>query len=132
MALARVGLESEKAAPLAYWRAPLQWTSTLLYLLALAGATLAGLAGDFRLPGLLALLCVALFPVARPWPNASAWRGLGLPLLLSGLVWSVVTRGGFQSGEMIFWLPSAGVTRSGSPAIWLLPRWNTFAGRTGR
>ena len=123
MALARVGLESEKAAPLAYWRAPLQWTSTLLYLLALAGAMLAGLAGDSRLPGLLALLCVALFPVARPWPNASAWRGLGLPLLLSGLIWNLAARAGFG------WRDDILVAGAWGYALWfggnwLLPRWN--------
>jgi hypothetical protein len=123
MALARVGLESEKAAPLAYWRAPLQWTSTLLYLLALAGATLAGLAGDPRLPGLLALLCAALLPVARPWPNASSWRGFGLALLLSGLVWSLAERADFG------WRDGIWLTCAWGYALWfggnlLLPRWN--------
>lgn len=123
MALARVGLESEKAEPLAYWRAPLRSIGTLLYLLALAGATLAGLAGDPRLPGLLALLCAALFPVARPWPNAAAWRGLGLPLLLSGLVWSLAARWnlGWRDGILL--------TCAWGYALWvignlLLPRLN--------
>jgi len=106
MALAWVGLEFEKFASLAYWRVPLRSSSALLYLLALAGATLAGLAGDPRLPGLLALLCVALLPVARPWSNAAAWRGFGLALLLSGLVWSLAAqadagwRNGIEVGGM--------------------------------
>ena len=37
----------------------------------------------------LALLCMTLFPVARFWPNAADWRGLGLALLLSALVASL-------------------------------------------
>ncbi|HRX62520.1 MAG TPA: hypothetical protein P5260_15090 [Candidatus Competibacter sp.] len=123
MALAGIGLESEKAAPLAYWRVPLRSIGTLLYLLALAGATLAGLAGDPRLPGLLALLCAALFPVARPWPNAAAWRGLGLPLLLSGLVWSLAAQAD------IGWRNGIELTSVWGYALWfggnlLLPRWN--------
>jgi hypothetical protein len=123
MALAAIGLEAERAAPLAYWRTPLRRISGLLYLLALAGATLAGLAGDFRLPGLLALLCVALFPVARPWPNASAWRGLGLPLLLSGLIWNLAARAGFGWRDDIL-VASAWGYALWFGGNWLLPRWN--------
>lgn len=123
MALARIGLESEKAAPLAYWRAPLQWIGALLYLLGLAGAILASLAGDSRLPGLLALLCAVLFPVARPWPNASAWRGFGLALLLSGLVWNLAVRADFDLRN------GAWIVGAWGYALWfggnlLLPRWN--------
>ncbi|HAO31487.1 MAG TPA: hypothetical protein PLU26_07650 [Candidatus Competibacter sp.] len=123
MALAWLGLEAEKAAPLAYWRTPLQWSSGLLFLLALAGALLAGLAGDARLPGLLALLCVALFPVARPWPNASAWRGLGLALLSSALAWSLAGWADFR------WVTEVWIIVAWGYALWfdgnlLLPRWN--------
>ncbi|MBK7541024.1 MAG: hypothetical protein IPI57_04255 [Candidatus Competibacteraceae bacterium] len=123
MALARLGLESEKAAPLGYWRSPLQWSSTLLYLLALAGALLGGLAGDVRLPVLLALLCLALFPVARPWPNAPAWRGLGLALLSSALAWSLAGWADFAWSTEIWMAVGWGY------ALWfdgnlLLPRWN--------
>jgi hypothetical protein len=72
---------------------------------------------------LLALLCVALFPVARPWPNASAWRGLGLPLLLSGLIWNLAARAGFG------WRDDILVAGAWGYALWfggnwLLPRWN--------
>ncbi|MBL8260316.1 MAG: hypothetical protein JNM60_10945 [Candidatus Competibacteraceae bacterium] len=123
MALARLGLDTGKAAPLAYWRTPLQRSSALLYLLALAGALLAGLAGDARLPVLLALLCLALFPVARPWPNAPAWRGLGLALLSSALAWSLLGWGDFARATE-FW-----VIVAWGYALWfdgnvLLPRWN--------
>ncbi len=92
MALAAVGLEQERAKSLAYWRIPLQRMSGLLYLLTLAGATLGFLVADPLLPGLLLLMCVALFPVARPLSHAAEWRGLGLALLLSSLVWSLAAR----------------------------------------
>ncbi|MBL8251859.1 MAG: hypothetical protein JNK31_09340, partial [Candidatus Competibacter sp.] len=123
MALARLGLEGEMAAPLAYWRRPLQGSSALLYTLALAGALLAGLAGDARLPALLALLCLALFPVARPWPNAPAWRGLGLALLSSALAWSLAGWADFAPSTQCWLLVAWGY------ALWfdgnlLLPRWN--------
>ena len=106
-----------------YWRSPLQWSSTLLYLLALAGALLGGLAGDVRLPVLLALLCLALFPVARPWPNAPAWRGLGLALLSSALAWSLAGWADFAWSTEIWMAVGWGY------ALWfdgnlLLPRWN--------
>ncbi len=124
MAVVAVGLEAERAAmSLAYWRAPLAVTGGLLYILALAGAALGFLAADPRLPGLLALLCVALFPVARPWSNAAVWRGLGLPVLLSALVGSLADRLGFNAREGA-WLAIAW-----GYALWcggnlLLPRWN--------
>ena len=123
MALVGLGLESEKAAPLAYWRLPVQRSSTLLYLLALAGALLAGLLGDIRLPILLALLCVALLPVARPWPNAAAWRGFGLALLSSALAWSLTGWGDFSRLTEVWLVVGWGY------ALWfdgnlLLPRWN--------
>jgi hypothetical protein len=123
MAVAAVGLEAERTAPLAYWRAPLAVTGGLLYALALAGAVLGFLAADPRLPGLLALLCVTLFPVARPWPNAVVWRGLGLPLLLSALVGSLADGFGFNARE------GAGLAIAWGYALWcggnlLLPRWN--------
>jgi hypothetical protein len=123
MAVADIGLETEKAKPLAYWRTPLHGMSGLLYGLALAGAILAVLPGDPRLPGLLALLCVALFPVARPWLNAAVWRGLGFALLLSGLVWSLAARMGFDLRD------GAWIVCAWGYALWfggnlLLPRWN--------
>ncbi|HCK81781.1 MAG TPA: hypothetical protein PK880_08665 [Candidatus Competibacter sp.] len=123
MALIRLGLEPEGAAPLGYWRRPLRWSSTLLYLLALAGALLGGLAGDVRLPVLLALLCLALFPVARPWPDAPAWRGVGLALLSSALAWSLAGWADFAGSTEIWIAVGWGY------ALWfdgnlLLPRWN--------
>ena len=123
MALAWLALRPEKTAPFAYWRTPLQLVSAALYLLALAGATLAALAGDARLPVLLALLCVALFPVARPWRNAAGWRGLGLALLSSALAWSLVGWGDFDRSTEIWIAVVWGY------ALWfdgnlLLPRWN--------
>ncbi len=125
MALAAIGLESERTAPLAYWRGPLCRVSGLLYVLALAGAVLGFLVADSRLPGLLVLLCVALFPVARPLPSAAAWRGLGLALLLSALVWSVANRVGFNP------VMGAAVAVGWGYALWfagnlLLPRWNVL------
>jgi hypothetical protein len=123
MAVAAVGLEAERAAPLAYWRAPLHGASGSLYLLALAGATLGALAADPRLPALLGLLCVALFPVARPLSSAAEWRGLGLALLSGALVWSVAAQAGADPGDggwiVVVW----------GYALWVggnlvLPRWN--------
>ena len=125
MALAAIGLERERVAPLTYWRGPLYRVSGLLYVLALAGAALGFLVADPRLPGLLALLCAALFPVARPLPSAPAWRGLGLALLSSALVWSLANRADFN--------PAMGATIALAWAytLWfagnlLLPRWNAF------
>jgi hypothetical protein len=125
MALLGVGLERERVAPLAYWRGPLYRVSGLLYVLALAGAVLGFLVTDPRLPILLALLCVALFPVARPLPSAAAWRGLGLALLSSALVWSVTNRMDFN--------PAMGmaIAVAWGYALWFagnlpLPRWNAF------
>ena len=123
MALAAVGLEAEQAAPLAYWRTPLYRMSGLLYLLALAGVVLGFLVADPRLPGLLALLCIALFPVTRPLPHAAEWRGLGLALLLSGLIWRMAARFGFDLRD------GAGIAMIWGYALWfggnlLLPRWN--------
>ncbi|CDH44654.1 hypothetical protein [Candidatus Contendibacter odensensis] len=123
MALAAVGLEAERAVPLTYWRIPLQRMSGLLYLLALVGAGLGFLTTDPRLPGLLALLCIALFPVARPLPHAAQWRGLGLALLLSSLIWTLALRLGFDLRD------SAGIAMVWGYALWLggnllLPRWN--------
>ncbi|MEZ5601156.1 MAG: hypothetical protein R3F36_09330, partial [Candidatus Competibacteraceae bacterium] len=125
MALLGVGLERERVAPLAYWRGPLYRVSGLLYVLALAGTVLGFLVADPRLPILLALLCVALFPVARPLPSAAAWRGLGLALLSSALVWSVTNRMDFN--------PAMGmaIAVAWGYALWFagnlpLPRWNAF------
>ena len=124
LATAAVGLEAERAAPLAYWRAPLAVISSVLYLLALAGAVLLGfLPTDFRLPVLLALLCVALFPVARCWPNAAGWRGLVLPVLLSALVGSVADRIGCNARESV-WLAIVWGYALWGGGNWLLPRWN--------
>ncbi len=125
MALAAVGLEQEEATPLRYWREPLYRVSGLLYVLALAGAVLEFLVIDPRLPALLVLLCVALFPVVRPLPSAAAWRGLGLALLSSALVWSVARRTGFNPAM------GAGVAVGWGYALWfagnlLLPRWNVL------
>ncbi len=120
---AAVGLEAERAAPLAYWRVSLAMMGAVLYVLALTGAVLGFLAADLHLPGLLALLCAALFPVARPWPSAAAWRGWGLPLLLSALVGSLADRFGFDVRQgawlAIFW----GYALWGCGNLWL-PRWN--------
>ena len=92
MALAALGLEQERAAPLAYWRIPLQRMSGLLYGLTLVGAVLGALVADPLLPGLLLLMGIALFPVARPLSQAAEWRGLGLALLLSSLVWNLAAQ----------------------------------------
>ena len=118
-----VRLERERIAGTDYWRGPLAMTGSALYGLALAGAVLGFLAGDPRLPGLLGLLCVALFPAARGWPNAAAWRGLALPLLLSALAGSIADRVGFD-GKTGIWL-----ALGWGYALWgvgnlLLPRWN--------
>ncbi|QQS54896.1 MAG: hypothetical protein IPM89_03390 [Candidatus Competibacteraceae bacterium] len=125
MALAAIGLETKRAAPLAYWRGPLRRISGLLYVLALMGAVLGFLVADPRLPILLALLCIALFPVVRPLSSAAAWRGLGLALLLSALVWNVANQAGFN--------PAMGATMvvAWGYALWfagnlLLPRWNSL------
>ncbi len=124
LATAAVGLEAERAASLAYWRAPLAVTGGLLYVLALAGtAPLGFLATDLRLPVLLALLCVALFPVARFWPNAAAWRGLGLPVLLSALVGSLADWIGCNAREGA-WLAIVWGYALWSGGNLLLPRWN--------
>lgn len=123
MALVGIGLASEKAEKLAYWQLPIGRSSTLLYLLALVGALLAGWLDDIRLPILLALLWVALFPVARLWPNAAAWRGLGLALLSSALAWNLASWGDFSRLTEVLLLVGWGY------ALWfdsnlLLPRWN--------
>jgi hypothetical protein len=123
MALAVLGLTAERAASLAYWRAPLAVTGSVLYGLALAGAVLGFLATDPRLSLLLILLCVALFPVARPWPNAADWRGLGLAVLSSALVAHLAEQADFGVGEI------AGLALGWGYALWLggnllLPRWN--------
>lgn len=82
-----VGLETRPStAALAAWRGPLAAASSLLYGLAALGAVLTFLDGASSGPGLWALLSLALFPVARPWPDAAAWRGLALPFLLSALL----------------------------------------------
>ncbi len=123
MALAALGLTAERAASLVYWRAPLAVTGSVLYVLALAGAVLGFLTTDPRLPVLLILLSIALFPVARPWPNAADWRGLGLAVLLSVLVAHLAEPAGFSVGAR------AGLALGWGYALWLggnllLPRWN--------
>jgi hypothetical protein len=124
LATAAVGLEVKRTAPAAYWRAPLAVTGGLLYGLALAGTVPLGfLPTDFHLPVLLALLCLALFPVTRPWPNAADWRGLGLSVLLSVLVGSLADWVGCSARE------SAWLAIVWGYALWgggnlLLPRWN--------
>ena len=124
MAVAAVGLEAERTGvSLRYWRAPLVVMGGLLYVLALAGAVLGFLAADPRLSGLLALLCVALFPVARPWPNAAVWRGLGLPLLLSALVGSLAESADFNTREGVWLAIAWGYALWGGGNL-LLPRWN--------
>lgn len=82
-------IRADSAGPLLVWRAPLQRMSLVLYLLTLVGAVLAAQTGDPLLPLLLGMLCLALFPVSRALPAAAAWRGLGLALLASALVWSL-------------------------------------------
>ncbi len=124
LAMAAVGLEAKRAAPVAYWRAPLAVISSVLYGLALAGVVPLGfLPTDVRLPILLALLCVALFPVARPWPNAADWRGLGLPVLLSVLVGSLADWAGCSARENA-WLAIVWGYALWSGGNLLLPRWN--------
>ena len=123
LATAAVGLEAERAAPLAYWRAPLAVTSSVLYVLALAGAVLGFLAADPRLPALLALLCITLFPVARGWSNAAGWRGLGLPVLLIALVGSVADTRDFNTRESVWLVIVWGYALWGGGNL-LLPRWN--------
>ena len=125
LATATVGLEAERAAPVAYWRAPLAVTGSVLYVVALAGAVLLGfLPTDFRLPVLLALLCVALFPVARCWPNAAGWRGLALPVLLSALVGSLADTRDFNTRESVWLAIVWGYALWGGGNL-LLPRWNS-------
>lgn len=119
---AALGLEAQRAEALRYWRGPLVIGSGL-YVLALAGAVLGFLSADPRLPGLLALLCLALFPVARPWASAAMWRGWGLPILLSALVGSLAGRVGFEarSGVWLTLLWGYVLWASGN-VLW--PRWN--------
>ena len=124
LATVAVGLEVERAAPVAYWRAPLAVTSSVLYILALAGAVLGFLAADPHLPGLLALLCITLFPVARYWPNAAAWRGLGLPVLLSALIGSVADTLDFNTRESVWLAIAWGYALWGGGNL-LLPRWSS-------
>ncbi|WP_295450480.1 hypothetical protein [uncultured Thiodictyon sp.] len=123
LAVAAVGLEAERARPLGYWRRPLQRTSGLLYLLALGGAVLGALADAPRLPVLLGLLCVALFPVARPLPDAAHWRGLGLALLTSALVWSLAVQSGFELRAAAWIAVAWGYVLWGVGNL-VLPRWN--------
>lgn len=123
MAMAAVGLERGRSAALAWWQAPLREMSGLLYLLALGGAMLGAWVGDPRLPILLGVLALALFPVARALPNPADWRGLGLALLSGAWVWSVATLSGFNLRHGV-WL-----TVVWGYALWLggngvLPRWN--------
>lgn len=123
LATAAVGLETERTASLAYWRAPLAMIGGLLYILALVGATLGFLTADPRLPALLALLCIALFPVTRRGPSAAAWRGLILPLLLSALVGSVADRIGGNTRQGVWLAIVWGYALWGGGNL-LLPRWN--------
>ncbi|AFL74397.1 hypothetical protein [Thiocystis violascens] len=127
MALAALGLEpgrhAQRTAPLAYWRSPLSRVGGLLYALALAGALLAALAEDPGLPSLLALLCLALFPVFRPLRNAANWRGPMLALLLGGLILSVVSRTGWNLQEMAWGAIVWGYLLWLGGNLWL-PRWN--------
>ncbi len=123
MALAWMALQRESLQALSYWLTPLRWVSAGLYLLALAGAILASVMGDARLSRLLVLLCLALFPVARPWRNASDWRGLGLALLSSGWVWSVADSLGLAGWH------GAWIAIAWGYGLWflsqlLLPYWN--------
>ncbi|MFO1424162.1 MAG: hypothetical protein U1F70_11010 [Candidatus Competibacteraceae bacterium] len=124
LAMAALGLEAKRAAPVAYWHAPLAVTSSVLYGLALAGVVPLGfLATDLRLLVLLTLLCVALFPVTRPWPNAADWRGLGLPVLLSALIGSLADWAGCSARENAWLAIAWGYALWGGGNL-LLPRWN--------
>jgi len=123
MALAAGGRAMERAAPLGYWRGPLVVMSGLLYGLALTGALLGFWAADPRLPGLLAVLGLALFPVARFWPNAADWRGLGLALLLSALVASLADATGVTMREAVGLAILWGYALWASGNLWW-PRWN--------
>ncbi len=123
MAVTAVGLHAERAVPLAYWRAPLQSISELLYLLTLVGVGLGLEVADPRLPGLLALLSITLFPVTRLWPHGAEWRGVGLAMLLSGLTATLALRFGIDPWSR------ATITLVWGYALWLggnllLPRWN--------
>ncbi|MCK7461517.1 MAG: hypothetical protein MZU84_05375 [Sphingobacterium sp.] len=103
-----------------------------LYVLALAGAALGALAGDPRLPGLLALLCVALFPVARPLAEcrglARSWVGV-----VAERGWSGVWRRGWRRpARMGAWIVCRlGLCALGSAAICCC-RAGMPAGRAGR
>jgi len=123
MALAAVKLQSQRAAPFAHYRHPLWMMGGLLYGLALAGATLGILVKAPGLPLLLALLCVALFPVTRPLAKGAMWRGLGLVILISALAWRVADLVGFAVWDEAWFSLSWGY------ALWsigkfLLPSWN--------
>ncbi|MBK5966451.1 hypothetical protein CCR95_20830 [Thiocystis minor] len=127
MALAALGMEpgrhAQRTVPLAYWRSPLSRIGGLLYALTLAGALLAALVEDPGLPGLLALLCLALFPVFRPLRNAANWRGPMLALLLGGLILSVVSRAGWNLQGMAWGAIVWGYLLWLGGNLWL-PRWN--------
>ena len=123
MAVMAIRLENGWIARLAFLQTPLHRFSSLLYVLALAGSVLAALAGDPRVPLLLILLGIALFPVVRPWPGAADWRGIGLALLLGTLAWSVAAQSG-ASLQDVGWIAVIW-----GYALWfagnlLLPRWN--------
>jgi len=122
---AAVGLGSRLApgTPLAWWRTPLQATGGGLYLLALAGAPLAALAGDARLPILLGLLCVALFPATRPLAKAPQWRGPALALLSTALVWSLAAPTHLDLRTGVWTAVGWGLALSALGNL-ALPRWN--------
>lgn len=89
LAVAATGIRTEAMGPLVPWRGPMVGMSWALYLLTLVGTVLGALADDPLLPLLLGLLCLTLFPVSRTLPGAPHWRGFGLALLASALVWSL-------------------------------------------
>jgi len=123
MAVMAITLESGWIARLAFFQTPLYRFSSLLYALALAGSVLAAWTGDPRVPLLLILLGVALFPVSRPWSSAADWRGIGLALLLAALTWNVAAQSGAGLND------AGGIAVIWGYALWfagnlLLPRWN--------
>ncbi|PIE83583.1 MAG: hypothetical protein CSA09_01705 [Candidatus Contendobacter odensis] len=130
MAWVALGLNGRRAVLWRYWRLPLFRMSQILYLLALMGTVLVVLVAGPHLSVVLLLLCIALFPVLRPLPNAAAWRGLGLVLLLSAFLWSVVVQ--FNANPQ----DAGAIAIAWGYLLWVgsdraLPRWNSCHRRWG-
>jgi len=116
MACAAAGLETERAASLAWWRRPLWMVSGLLYGLALAGVLLG--AGDGLLAGILAGLALYLFLLLRHTARPGI-AGLALAALIVSSLLALVD----HLHMPLVWLPLA-------LAIWhgaLLAVWRYWA-----